>query len=234
MATEAIIQSGPTPPFSPKTSHTAFLAADTLQTINVNSESQRTQANEEGGQSSGNSSTALFLVAKVLANLSQETIARTCLSVNSERLLTPSEPTPPASANTTPASAKPDSLPLPPDPIPTTVSEDGQQQEAPNYTPPPLIPQNETATEETETLNGSGQAPKTPQSASPNLVSFMNIESLLNAASNTPNSSLNCSTTSDDSSGATSSVSSFTPSTVQPQNYEGSPQEVPHTPLRSR
>lgn len=233
MATEAIIQSGPTPPFSPRTSHTAFLAADTLQTINVNSEPQGTQASEEGGQSSGNSSTALFLVAKVLANLSQETIARTCLSVNSERLLTPSEPTPPASANTTPSSAKPDSLPLPPDPIPTTISEDGQQ-EAPIYTPPLLIPQSAdgSASEETETLNGSGQAPKTPQSASPNLVSFMNIESLLNAASNTPNSSLNCSTNfSDGSSGATSSVSSFTPFTVQHQNYEGSPQEVPNTPI---
>lgn len=223
MATEAIIQSGPTPPFSPKTSHTAFLATDALQTINVSSEPQRTQATEDGAQNGGNSSTALFLVAKVLANLSQETIARTCLSVSAERLVTPTEPTPPASANTTPAATKPDTIHSLPDhivfPTPAAVQQDATQQDA-----------NEGKDEEMEAM-ATGQLPKTPQSASPNLVSFMNIESLLNAASNTPNSSLNCSTTSDDSSGATSSVSPFTPLSVQPQNYEGSTQEVPNTPV---
>lgn len=227
MATEAIIQSGPTPPFSPKTSHTAFLAADTVQTINVSSESQRTQSSEEGGQGGGNSSTALFLVAKVLANLSQETIARTCLSVNPERLVTPSEPTPPSSANTTPAAAKPESLPPLEVPPP---AEDLQQDADNNCTPPPALDEEEKESEDTEATNGS-QAPKTPQSASPNLVSFMNIESLLNAASNTPNSSLNCSTISDESSGATSSLSPYTPSSVQPLNFDGSPQEVHNAPL---
>lgn len=223
MATEAIIQSGPTPPFSPKTSHTAFLAADTLQTINVSSEPQRTQISEEGGQSGGNSSTALILVAKVLANLSQETIARTCLSVNPERLVTPSEPTPPASANTTPAATKPGLL------LPTPAAD--EQQDADNScTPLPGLDEKKEGSGEMETAS-CVQAPKTPQSASPNLVSFMNIESLLHAASNTPNSSLNCSTVSDDSSGATSSVSPFTPSSAQPQSYDVSPQEVPNTPL---
>lgn len=227
MATEAIIQSGPTPPFSPKTSHTAFLAADTVQTINVSSEPQRTQNNEEGNQGGGNSSTALFLVAKVLANLSQETIARTCLSVNPERLVTPSEPTPPSSANTTPAAAKPELLP--PFEVPTPA-DDVQQDADNNCTPPPAADEEEKESEYTEAANGS-QAPKTPQSASPNLVSFMNIESLLNAASNTPNSSLNCSVISDESSGATSVVSPFTPSSVQLQNFDGSPQEVHSAPL---
>ena len=231
MATETIIQSGPTPPFSPKTSHTAFLAADTLQTINVSSEPQRTQISDEVGQNGGNPSTALFLVAKVLANLSQETIARTCLSVQPEPLVTPSEPTPPASANTTPAAAKPDPLPLPPDPtieVPTTAA--AVDQEDADGGPPSGRPDEEGESEEAEKA-GAGQPPKTPQSASPNLVSFMNIESLLHAASNTPNSSLNYSTISDDSSGATSSVSPFTPSSMLPQCYDGSAQEVPNTPL---
>ena len=230
MATEAIIQSGPTPPFSPNTSHTAFLAADTLQTINVSSEPQKSQiGNEEGGQgNSGNSSTALFLVAKVLANLSQETIARTCLSVNPERLVTPSEPTPPASVNTTPGFAKP--APLPPvEALATVAGEDGHQDGENIFTPPPA-PAGPGGREEMETAC-VGQAPKTPQSASPNLVSFMNIESLLHAASNTPNSSLNCSTISDDSSGAASGGSPFTPCSALPHNYEGSSQEVPKTPL---
>ena len=237
MATEAIIQSGPTPPFSPKTSHTAFLAADTLQKINVGEPPRPQVTAEETGQGGGggNSSTALFLVAKVLANLSQETIARTCLSVNAasaaaERPATPSEPTPPASANTTPAFAKPDSLPFPPPeslqilPAPLPVQEQLVQDGA-DYTPPPLPPQQDGG-EASEGTVLQQQQPKTPQSASPNLVSFMNIESLLNAASNnTP--SLNSSTISDDSSGAASSVSPY----YLPLNYEGSVQEVPHTPL---
>lgn len=258
MATEAIIQSGPTPPFSPKTSHTAFLTGDTLQTINVSSEPQRAPIGEENGQQNGgggggNSSTALFLVAKVLANLSQETIARTCLSVNAaERLSTLSEPTPPSSANTTPGSASkvPDSLSLVPSDSVTIVSttptctdtataEELQQQleNVPNYSPPPgqqqeiVVNGEVTSVVGIETATGFQQTPKTPQSASPNLVSFMNIESLLNAASNTPNSCLNSSTVSDDSSGGPSTLSPFTPTPVMPQCYEGSTQEVPTTPL---
>ncbi len=106
MATEGIVQSGPTPPFSPKASSpTAFLSADTLPTINVdasattktNSEQHQQQSNESNGQAAAqltaaNNSTALFLVAKVLANLSQETLARTCLAVNPERLVAPLDP----------------------------------------------------------------------------------------------------------------------------------------------
>ena len=226
MATEAIIQSGPTPPFSPNTSHTAFLSADTLQTINVTSEPQKSQiVGEEGGPSSGNSSTALFLVAKVLANLSQETIARTCLSVNQERFITHSEPTPPASVYSTPSSTaangKPESLP-PIQTIPSAAPEHAV------FTP--------AARKEGETdgqLTGGEPGPKTPQTTSPNLVSFMNIESLLNAASNTPNSSLNCSGVSDDSSGGAAS-SPFTPASASqaPQAFEGGAQEgMPQIPL---
>lgn len=115
MATEGIVQSGPTPPFSPQTSHTAFLTGDTLPTISLDtttvqssSQSTTTAATTEECPatvtSSSNNSTALFLVAKVLANLSQETLARTCLAVNPERFITPSEPTPPSSSSTTPDS----------------------------------------------------------------------------------------------------------------------------------
>lgn len=94
MATETLIQSGPTPPFSPQTNHTAFITSEGLPTITVNSDGAKNGLNEEN-------STALFLVAKVLANLSQETLARTCLSVNPERY-TPNEPTPPSSVSSTP------------------------------------------------------------------------------------------------------------------------------------
>eukprot|EP00731_Ephydatia_muelleri_P016218 Em0009g642a len=94
MATETLIQSGPTPPFSPQTNHTAFLTSEGLPTITVNSDSAKNGLSEEN-------STALFLVAKVLANLSQETLARTCLSVNPTRY-TPNEPTPPSSVSSTP------------------------------------------------------------------------------------------------------------------------------------
>lgn len=141
MATEAIIQTGPTPPFSPKSSHTAFLTADTLPTITVPSDAQKAKIGEDGS----NNSTALFLVAKVLANLSQETLARTCLAVNPERFITPSEPTPPSSVSSTPG-AKSDAQ-----------GEQQQQQHG-----------------QSETTSGS-----------PHLA-FMNIESLLNAATTTP------------------------------------------------
>ena len=109
MATEGIVHSGPTPPFSPKASSpTAFLSADTLPTISLDASATTTTNNNEqqllGSENNGqataaqltaaaaNNSTALFLVAKVLANLSQETLARTCLAVNPDRLVAPLDP----------------------------------------------------------------------------------------------------------------------------------------------
>ncbi len=149
MATEAIIHSGPTPPFSPKASHTAFLTANTLPTINVTTDVQKQKLSDT--ENTGSNSTALFLVAKVLANLSQETLARTCLAVNPERYITPSEPTPPSSVSSTPGAK---SKPL------TNGLADQQPQ-------PEL-----QATNGREKNNGD---------TIPNFA-FMNIESLLNAA----------------------------------------------------
>ena len=101
MATEGIVQSGPTPPFSPKASSpTAFLSADAqLPTISLDATAtaaaQASATQAEHGEpaaptltaAAANNSTALFLVAKVLANLSQETLARTCLAVNPDRFV---------------------------------------------------------------------------------------------------------------------------------------------------
>ena len=146
MATEAISHhSGPTPPFSPRSSHTAFLTADTLPTINVAADGPKPQIGE--ADNNNNNSTALFLVAKVLANLSQETLARTCLAVNPERFITPSEPTPPSSVSSTPG-----------------AKSTADQQQSP------------------EQKHEQKQIETTPNLA------FMNIESLLNAATTTPNS----------------------------------------------
>lgn len=179
MATEGIVQmSGPTPPFSPPVSHAAFLSGDALPTINVDattvqSPSQSTTttmpsaaaaATEEGPASNSNNSTALFLVAKVLANLSQETLARTCLAVNPERFITPSEPTPPSSASTTP-----DSISKPALDLQENVNENMLQQ----------ADQPEVKVEEPATAEEEQAVPTT----SINLA-YMNIESLLNAASN--------------------------------------------------
>ena len=178
MATEGIVQSGPTPPFSPQTSHTAFLTSDTLPTITVDattvqssSQSNTTKlatAVEEnsGGAGNANNSTALFLVAKVLANLSQETLARTCLAVNPDRFITPSEPTPPSSASTTPDSIKPalQKINGSGGSEPQETKEDNVKEEA----------------EEEQKVKVEDQTVR----ANPNLA-YMNIESLLNAASNT-------------------------------------------------
>ena len=120
MASEGIVQSGPTPPFSPQPSHTAFLTPP-LPTINVDAttvqSSSKTNATvqlpaavEDNGAtktSNPNNPTALILIAKVLANLSQETLVRACLAVNPERFISPSEPSPPSSVSATPDSAKP-------------------------------------------------------------------------------------------------------------------------------
>ena len=94
MATKGIVQSGPTPTFS---SHTSFLSNDALPSTTINVDTSATTEDKGNGNGTANNSTALFLVAKVLANLSQETLARTCLAVNPERFITPAEPTPTSS-----------------------------------------------------------------------------------------------------------------------------------------
>lgn len=185
MATEGIVQSGPTPPFSPQTSHTAFLTSDTLPTINVDATtvqpsqsssvpttsiaaaveentSTANNANNTGAANNANNSTALFLVAKVLANLSQETLARTCLAVNPERFITPSEPTPPSSASTTPDSTT--------EPVLLQNGIVAKEEEKPLQEKQPEEEEKTEPQEETVRTN-------------PNLA-YMNIESLLNAASN--------------------------------------------------
>ena len=186
MATEGIVQSGPTPPFSPQTSHTAFLTSDPLPTISVDATtvqapSQGTAApapaaTEEVTSTTtatnpgANNSTALFLVAKVLANLSQETLARTCLAVNPERFITPSEPTPPSSASTTPDATSKPSLDL--------QDVDGTTLQAPKEENQEIRQETEAAEEE-----GDAEQEQTAHTTNPNLA-YMNIESLLNAASN--------------------------------------------------
>ena len=192
MATEGIVQSGPTPPFSPQTSHTAFMSNGPLPTINVGattvqSSSQSTTATqltaaveENGGTNVANNNanqnnpTALFLVAKVLADLSQETLARTCLAVNSERYVTPSEPTPPLSASTTPDSAKPPPL----DGINGSAENRALEEE--------MCDKEEIHDEENAELNGERIGEEQTVRASPNLA-YMNIESLLHAASSNSN-----------------------------------------------
>lgn len=180
MATEGIVQSGPTPPFSPQTSHTAFLTGDTLPTISLDtttvqssSQSTTTAATTEECPatvtSSSNNSTALFLVAKVLANLSQETLARTCLAVNPERFITPSEPTPPSSSSTTPDSTSKPAL---------HENVDGSTLQQPKEE----LPESNEGKEEGEPEPAEEKQEQKVR-ANPNLA-YMNIESLLNAASN--------------------------------------------------
>ncbi len=187
MATEGIVHSGPTPPFSPQTSHTAFLTSDLLPTISVNattvqasSQSITTAAATEETSATNstatgaNNSTALFLVAKVLANLSQETLARTCLAVNPERFITPSEPTPPSSASTTPDATSKPSLELQ-DHIEITLQEAKEEH-------PESEEETKQKMEEGEEAEAAEQEEQTART-NPNLA-YMNIESLLNAASN--------------------------------------------------
>lgn len=180
MATESIVHGGPTPPFSPQMSHTAFLAGEPLPaitTVQSSSPSSTTTAAaaEDGGAviNTGNNSTALFLVAKVLANLSQETLARTCLAVNPERFITPSEPTPPSSASTTPDSTTTPSLDLHDDNVDECTARQTTTQEQ----------SQRSAKETAEESSATGKAAEQEQRTNPNLA-FMNIESLLNAASN--------------------------------------------------
>lgn len=99
MATQGIVQNsssnGPTPPFS---THTSFLSSESLPcpatAITVEASAKKEDKVNTNAPATGNQSTALVLVAKVLANLSQETLARACLAVNPERFITPAEPTP--------------------------------------------------------------------------------------------------------------------------------------------
>lgn len=101
MTTDTLMNNGPTPPFSPsKGSHTTLFTSEGIPALTLATDGSAAAFNEDNPA-------ALFLVAKVLANLSQETLARTCLAVkNPEQLVTPSEPTPPASLTSTPGESK--------------------------------------------------------------------------------------------------------------------------------
>ena len=103
MATETIATNGPTPPFSPsKASHTAttIFTSEGIPALTLAADGTAATFNEDNPA-------ALFLVAKVLANLSQETLARTCLTVKSpDQLVIPPQPTPPGSITSTPGDIK--------------------------------------------------------------------------------------------------------------------------------
>ena len=116
MATETILN-GPTPPFSPsKGSHTtSSLVEASLPPLTLSTDGGG------GGGTPEENSTALFLVAKVLANLSQETLARTVSS--SEQLS--SDPTPPLSLASTPGEDKKDE----PNGLLESVQEEEKQRE---------------------------------------------------------------------------------------------------------
>lgn len=175
MATEGIVQSGPTPPFSPKpSSPTAFLSPDALPAISLDASaattSQTNTTQPDQGEhtapaltAAANNSTALFLVAKVLANLSQETLARTCLAVNPERFVTSLEP--PANNNDDGSEKQNDDG--------GTFSED----------------ENTPAQDESNQVGSVNveQSLAEPEARQQN-VAFMNIESLLNAATGNDNS----------------------------------------------
>lgn len=96
MATQGIVQSASTNGPTPFSTHTSFLSSEALPTTTITvGTSPSTVEDKVNTNASGSSQpTALVLVAKVLANLSQETLARACLAVNPERFITPVEPTP--------------------------------------------------------------------------------------------------------------------------------------------
>ena len=172
MATEGIVHSGPTPPFSPKSSSpTAFLSADTLPTINLGAAatSKNSPAPLEQNEptpptyTTANNSTALFLVAKVLANLSQETLARTCLAVNPDRFVAPLE----SSSSRQPAGAE------------NKIENVGGASESEQ------TPGQNVSTDQLGSVVGQpGNVHAAMQAQN---VAFMNIESLLNAASGNGN-----------------------------------------------
>ena len=99
MATDALLTNGPTPPFSPsKGSHTTLYTSEGIPALTLAADGTAAAINEDNPA-------ALFLVAKVLANLSQETLART-VSGHDQLVVTPSEPTPPSSITSTPGENK--------------------------------------------------------------------------------------------------------------------------------
>jgi len=105
MATEFLTRTD-TPPFSPKPSSHTLPIVEGVPGVTC------TPLIPMGDDN--NNSTALFLVAKVLANLSQETLARTCIAVNPERYtITPLVPTPPSSASSSPGLSSSTSTELP-------------------------------------------------------------------------------------------------------------------------
>ena len=179
MATEGIVQSGPTPPFSPKApSPTAFLSADTLPAINLDdtATSKNSPAPVDHGETSAptyttaNNSTALFLVAKVLANLSQETLARTCLAVNPDRFVTPLD----AHSNKQAAGVETQS-----DSKDVDTSSDSEK------TPAQQGVANQVESEKQEEMSDAQSTEVQQQN-----VAFMNIESLLNAANGNANDAM--------------------------------------------
>lgn len=177
MATEGIVQSGPTPPFSPKApSPTAFLSADTLPAINLadTATSKNSPAPVDHGETSAptyttaNNSTALFLVAKVLANLSQETLARTCLAVNPDRFVTPLD----APSNKQAAGVETQC-----DNKDVDTSSDSERTAAQQDVT------NQVGSEKQEASDAESEAQQQN-------VAFMNIESLLNAANGNANDAM--------------------------------------------
>lgn len=86
----ATVRTGPTPPFS---THTSFLTNDALSSATIGVVDSTTATEEQASANGATNPTALFFVAKVLADLSQETLARTCYAANPERYSTPAEPT---------------------------------------------------------------------------------------------------------------------------------------------
>ncbi len=96
---QGIIQSASTNGPTPFSKHTSFLSSEALPTTTITvGTSPSTVEDKVNTNATGSTGqpTALVLVAKVLANLSQETLARACLAVNPERFITPVEPTPSA------------------------------------------------------------------------------------------------------------------------------------------
>ena len=155
MTTDTLIN-GPTPPFSPsKGSHTTFFSTEGMPSLAITSDGSSPTLNEDNPA-------ALFLVAKVLANLSQETIARTCnlgLAVKDAVVQQTTQPTPPSSNSSTPGDKDVKLL------QPQQQEQEGEEEQASD--------------------NKAANDAKLLQQ-----LAFMNIEALLNAAS-TPGTETN-------------------------------------------
>ena len=154
------------------------MSANALPAINLDAAiatSKNSPAPIDHGETSAptyttaNNSTALFLVAKVLANLSQETLARTCLAVNPERFVTPLE--------------QPSSNRLATGTETQSECNGGGTSSESEKTPAQQHATNQVGSEKTE--ESSAQSEMQQQN-----VAFMNIESLLNAASGNANNAM--------------------------------------------